>query len=140
MIDTFRRSLQTGLKFCRVLSKVMQEPRKRGGPSNTQPLTVLAGKLGNALQMIAEPLPVLLARIRCRMGVEHGSLPRAMMWPLVKLTSSRICVSTSHPAFNTAGVMHFVQMSRSLKVFLSMPRGSPQTLFLATATERGYVK
>lgn len=35
------------------------------------------------------------------------------MRPLVKLTSSRICDSLSHPAACRAGVMHFVQMSRS---------------------------
>ena len=41
------------------------------------------------------------------------SLPRTMMRPLVKLTSSRICDISSHPAARSAGVMNFVQMSRS---------------------------
>lgn len=41
-----------------------------------------------------------------------------MMRPLVKLTSSRICNISSHPACFTAGVMNFVQMSRSLRDFL----------------------
>ena len=48
------------------------------------------------------------------------------MRPFVKLTSSRICDITSHPARRTAGVMNLVQMSRSLRVYLSiLPGGSP---------------
>src|SRR5262245_28601892 len=61
-----------------------------------------------------------------------------MMRPLVKKTSSRICVSTSQPAFSTAGVMYFVHMSRSLKVFLSIPRSSPRQVLLTAETESGY--
>ena len=44
-----------------------------------------------------------------------------MIRPFVKLTSSRICDISSHPARLTAGVMNFVQMSRSLRAVLSMP-------------------
>ena len=43
-----------------------------------------------------------------------------MMRPLVKLTSSRICDISSHPAARNAGVMNFVQMSRSERAFLSI--------------------
>ena len=50
------------------------------------------------------------------------SLPRTMIRPLVKLTSSRICNSSSHPALRRAGVMNLVQMSRSLRLFLSIGR------------------
>src|SRR5215213_8296527 len=38
-----------------------------------------------------------------------------MMRPLVKYTSSRICVIASHPAHCSAGMMNLVQMSRSLR-------------------------
>ena len=38
----------------------------------------------------------------------------------MKLTSSRICVISSHPARRKAGVMNLVQTSRSLRLFLSM--------------------
>src|SRR5579862_7649839 len=41
-----------------------------------------------------------------------------MIRPLVKLTSSRTWVISSQPACLTAGVMYFVQMSRSLSSFL----------------------
>ena len=41
-----------------------------------------------------------------------------MMRPLVKVTSSRTWVRMSQPAPLTAGVMYFVQMSRSLKARL----------------------
>ena len=40
------------------------------------------------------------------------------MRPLVKLTSSRICSISSHPAVRRAGVMNLVQMSRSLSAAL----------------------
>src|SRR5262249_40850712 len=50
------------------------------------------------------------------------------MRPLVKLTSSRICNITSHPARRTAGVMNLVQMSRSLRVCLSIWCGGPPEL------------
>jgi hypothetical protein len=43
-----------------------------------------------------------------------------MMRPLVKLNSSRICTISSHPALRSAGVINFVQMSRSLSVYLSI--------------------
>jgi hypothetical protein len=42
------------------------------------------------------------------------SLPRTMIRPFVKNTSSRICDISSQPARRSAGVMNFVQMSRSL--------------------------
>jgi hypothetical protein len=48
------------------------------------------------------------------------SLPRTMILPLMSGNSSRICVVTSQPAFSKAGVMNFVQMSRSLRSFLFM--------------------
>src|ERR1035438_8212537 len=40
------------------------------------------------------------------------------MRPLVKLTSSRICVISSQPACFTAGLMNLLQMSRSLRSFM----------------------
>jgi hypothetical protein len=46
-------------------------------------------------------------------------LPRTKIRPLVNDTSSRNCVITSQPASTIAGVMNLVQMSRSLKDFLS---------------------
>ena len=46
------------------------------------------------------------------------SLPRRIMRPFLKLTSSRICDITSHPARCTAGGMNLVQMSRSLRTRL----------------------
>jgi integrase len=55
-----------------------------------------------------------------RWWVRLTSLPRTMMRPLVKLTSSRICSSPSQPAAVTAGVMNFEQMSLSLSCFLSI--------------------
>ena len=45
------------------------------------------------------------------------------MRPLVKWTSSRICVISSQPTWRKAGVMNLVQMSRSLRLFLSMVTG-----------------
>jgi hypothetical protein len=48
------------------------------------------------------------------------SLPRTIMRPFVKLTSSRICSISSHPALRRAGVMNLVHMSRSLSWRLSM--------------------
>jgi hypothetical protein len=48
------------------------------------------------------------------------SIPRTIMRPRVKRTSSRIWVRGSQPAFVTAGVMNFEQMSRSLSAFLLM--------------------
>jgi hypothetical protein len=47
------------------------------------------------------------------------SLPRAMIRPLV-INSSRICITLFQPALRSAGVMNFVQMSRSLRSRLSM--------------------
>ena len=40
--------------------------------------------------------------------------------PLVIVTSSRICDIAFQPAFVMAGLMNFVQMSRSLRDFLSI--------------------
>ncbi len=48
------------------------------------------------------------------------SFPRTMMRPLVKATSSRICIIPSQPARLTAGPMNLEQMSRSLRSFLFM--------------------
>jgi hypothetical protein len=48
--------------------------------------------------------------------------PCTMMRPSVKVTSSRTCRRRSHPACCTAGVMYWVQMSRSDRVFLFMLR------------------
>jgi len=45
-------------------------------------------------------------------------LPRTTIRPLMKLTSSRICVISSQSADFTAGVMNFVQVSRSLSACL----------------------
>ena len=42
------------------------------------------------------------------------------MRPLVKATSSRICIIPSQPARLTAGPMNLEQMSRSLRSFLFM--------------------
>ena len=42
------------------------------------------------------------------------------MRPWVKLTSSRICNISSQPALRRAGVMNFVQMSRSERPRLSI--------------------
>ena len=44
-----------------------------------------------------------------------------MIRPLVKATSSRICIIPSQPARFTAGPMNLEQMSRSLRSFLFMP-------------------
>src|SRR5688572_32018515 len=49
-----------------------------------------------------------------------------MMRPLVKPTSSRICHWISQPALTTAGVIYFVQMSRSLRSLLFMPGSSSE--------------
>ena len=49
-----------------------------------------------------------------------NQLAATMIRPLVKLTSWRICDISSQPAYFTAGVMNFVQMSRSLSTFLFM--------------------
>src|SRR5262249_38997878 len=46
--------------------------------------------------------------------------PFTITRPLVKVTSSRTCVRRSHPARPRAGVMNFVQISRSLSDFLSL--------------------
>ena len=46
------------------------------------------------------------------------SFPLTMMRPLVKLTSSRICIIPSQPARFTAGPMNLEQISRSLRSFL----------------------
>ena len=43
-----------------------------------------------------------------------------MMRPFVKLTSSRICTISFHPAVRRAGVMNFVRMSLSVRAFLSI--------------------
>jgi len=53
----------------------------------------------------------------CRivLGLDDGEMIR----PFVNETSSRICACRSHPAAHTAGVMNFVQMSRSLSDALS---------------------
>jgi hypothetical protein len=48
------------------------------------------------------------------------NLPRTMMRPFVKLTSSRIWSISSHPALRSEGVMNLVQISRSLKFLLSI--------------------
>ena len=54
-----------------------------------------------------------------RLGLPRATnLPRTMMRPLVKLTSSRICAVRSQPAATREGVMNLVQMSRSLRVEL----------------------
>ena len=63
-----------------------------------------------------------LAAISLRGPQWHGwlalprvtSLPRTMMRPLVKLTSSRICDISSHPARLIAGVMNLYQVSEIL--------------------------
>ncbi len=49
------------------------------------------------------------------------SLPRTMIRPLVKQTSSRTCTISSQPARLMAGRMNFVQMSRSVRLLLSIP-------------------
>ncbi len=46
-----------------------------------------------------------------------------MTRPFVKLTSSRSWVISSQPARRSAGVMNFVQMSRSLSCFLFIRLG-----------------
>ncbi len=53
--------------------------------------------------------------------IRPTGLPRTMRRPLVKLTSSWICVISSHPDWRRAGVMNLVQMSRSLRLVLSIP-------------------
>ena len=45
-----------------------------------------------------------------------------MTRPLVKVTSSRTCVAKFHPERCSAGVMNWVQMSRSERLFLSGTR------------------
>ena len=52
-------------------------------------------------------------------------LQRTMTRPLVKVTSSRTCVAKSQPARCRAGVMYWVQMSRSERLFLSVTREYP---------------
>ena len=51
----------------------------------------------------------------------RDELPRTEMGPLVKATSSRICCMSSHPERCSAGVVNFVQMSRSERLRLFMP-------------------
>jgi hypothetical protein len=46
------------------------------------------------------------------------SFPLTMIRPLVKLTSSRICIILSQPARLIAGPMNLEQISRSLRYFL----------------------
>jgi len=53
----------------------------------------------------------------------RDQLARTMIRPLVKDTSSRIWDKSSQPAFLMAGVMNFVQMSRSERsFFISLKR------------------
>lgn len=57
-------------------------------------------------------------------------LQRTMTRPLVKVTSSRTCVAKSQPARCRAGVMYWVQMSRSERLFLSVTREGRSTMLV----------
>ncbi len=61
---------------------------------------------------ILSPRPLLTAKLPVRF------LLRKLVRPLVKATSSRICIIPSQPARFTAGPMNLEQMSRSLRSFL----------------------
>ena len=59
--------------------------------------------------------------IRTLAFASRDELARTVIRPLVKVTSSRICRMSSHPARCRAGVMNFEQMSRSERFRLSIP-------------------
>src|SRR5690606_33388936 len=65
------------------------------------------------------------------------SLPRTMMRPLVKLTSSRTCFWMSQPACCMAGAMNLVQISRSERDFLSMVGDVPMAYWKLYQTSIG---
>jgi hypothetical protein len=85
------------------------------------PRLVAGETAGDGLKRL--PDRIEMVQSFCAMVLRCSSpnfLPRTMMRPLVKPTSSRICSISSHPARRRAGVMNLVQMSRSLRVRLSM--------------------
>jgi hypothetical protein len=58
-----------------------------------------------------------------------------MTRPLVKETSSRTCVAKFHPERCTAGLMYWVQISRSVSFFLSNTRETLWPVMMALVAQ-----
>ena len=91
---------------CRLIAGILlHEPPAHGKVDNLQSF----GVTERLLNAVSDAAVVVL-------GLDDGnrdvtSFPRTMMRPFVKLTSSRSCVVSSHPARRSEGVMNLVQMS-----------------------------